>query len=151
MIFQDPMTSLNPLFTIDGRFINGNKLTQAPKVSFNAIVRYTIPMGDMGSVTLQGDGRWQDKSFSGIDNDPTEVIDAFEVLNARVQWRSASKKISIEGFVDNLLDKTIVQHVFAPTLGSYPTTITATLPSFDSGFRSVGRPRTWGVKGTYNF
>jgi len=141
----------NPLFTIDGRFINGNKLTQAPKVSFNAIVRYTIPMGDMGSVTLQGDGRWQDKSFSGIDNDPTEVIDAFEVLNARVQWRSASKKISIEGFVDNLLDKTIVQHVFAPTLGSYPTTITATLPSFDSGFRSVGRPRTWGVKGTYNF
>jgi len=141
----------DPKFTIDGRFINGNKLTQAPKVSFNAIVRYTIPMGDMGSVTLQGDGRWQDKSFSGIDNDPAEVINKYGVLNARVQWRNATKKVSVEGFVDNLLDRTIVQHVFAPTLGSYPTTITATLPSFDSGFRSLNRPRTWGVKANYNF
>jgi hypothetical protein len=102
-------------------------------------------------VTLQGDGRWQDKSFSGIDNDPSEVIGKYGVLNGRIAWRNVSKKVTIEGFVDNALDKTIVQHVFAPTLGSYPTTITATLPSFDSGFRSFNRPRTWGVKGTYNF
>ncbi len=141
----------DPKFTIDGRFINGNNLTQAPKVSFNAIVRYSIPMGDAGSITLQGDGRWQDKSFSGIDNDPSEVIPKYGIYNARVQWRNAAKTVTLEGFVDNLANKTIIQHVFHPTLGSYPTTITAALPSFDSGFRTLGRPRLWGVRANYNF
>ena len=147
----DTQVIANPNFTADGRVLNGNHLVQAPPVSLNAIVRYTIPMGDMGSITLQGDGRWQDKSYGGIDNDPSEVIPKFGVFNARVQWRNAAKNVSLEGFVDNVLDRTIIQHVFHPTLGSYPTTITAALPSFDSGFRSLGRPRLWGVKANYDF
>jgi iron complex outermembrane recepter protein len=141
----------NPSFTNDGRVLNGNHLAQAPAVSTNGIVRYTIPLGDAGSVTLQGDGRWQSKSYGGIDNDPSEVIPKYAVFNARVQWRNAARNITLEGFVDNVFDKGIIQHVFHPTLGSYPTTITATLPSFDSGFRSVGRPRLWGAKLTYDF
>jgi len=73
------------------------------------------------------------------------------VFNARVQWRNAAKNVMLEGFVDNVFDRTIIQHVFHPTLGSYPTTITAALPSFDSGFRSLGRPRLWGAKVNYDF
>ena len=147
----DTKVIAQPNFTLDGRVLNGNHLVQAPPVSLNAIVRYTIPLGEAGSLTLQGDGRWQDKSYGGIDNDPAEVIPKFGVFNARVQWRSPSKNITLEGFVDNVFDKTIIQHIFHPTLGNFPTTITATLPSFDSGFRSVGRPRLWGAKATYDF
>jgi len=147
----DTKVIANPGFTADGRVLNGNHLVQAPPVSLNAIVRYTIPMGDMGSVTVQGDGRWQDKSYGGIDNDPAEIIPKYGVFNARVQWRNAAKNIMLEGFVDNVFDKTIIQHVFHPTLSGLPATITAALPSFDSGFRSVGRPRLWGAKVTYDF
>jgi len=147
----DTKVIANPNFTADGRVLNGNHLVQAPPVSLNGIVRYTIPLGDMGSVTLQGDGRWQDKSYGGIDNDPAEIIPKYGVFNARVQWRNAAKTITFEGFVDNVFDKTIIQHVFHPTIGNFPATITATLPSFDSGFRSVGRPRLFGAKVNYDF
>jgi len=136
--------------TADGRPLNGKELAQAPHVSLNGIIRYTIPLETLGSLTLQADGRWQEKSFSGIDNDPAEFLPAYGVLNLRAQWRNAAKDVALEAFVDNVTNTEIIQHVFEQTPSAFVVPITATTPSF-GGFRVVGRTRTWGVKATYSF
>ncbi|MDB5445900.1 MAG: TonB-dependent receptor, partial [Phenylobacterium sp.] len=136
--------------TADGRPLNGKHLSQAPDVSLNAIIRYTLPLDLRGSVTLQGDGRWQAKSFAGIDNDPAEFLPSYGVMNLRAQWRNPTKTISFEVFVENVLDQEILQHVFEQTPPTFVVPITATTPSF-GGFRVVGQPRHWGVKASYDF
>lgn len=149
--YLDTKIVANPRFSADGRVLNGNRLAQAPEFSGNAIIRYTVPLGNSGDLTLQADGRYQTSVFSGVDNDPSEKIDAYGIANARISWKSADGNYGLEAFVDNVFDKQILQQIFHNTLGSFPTTITATAPTFDSGFGVWGRPRTWGVRATYSF
>lgn len=149
--YLDTKIKANPNFSADGRVLNGNRLAQAPEFSGNAIVRYTVPMGDDGDLTFQADGRWQSDVFSGVDNDPSERVDGYGIANVRVSWQSADRVFGLEGFIDNILDKQVIQQMFHNTLGSFPTTITNTSPPFDSGFGVWGRPRTWGIRANYNF
>lgn len=149
--YLDTKVIADPLFTADGRGLNGNKLPQAPEFSGNAIVRYTFPLGDSGDLTLQADGRYQTEVFSGIDNDPSEKVDGYGIANARISWKSADQTIGLEAFVDNLFDKQVIQQIFHNSLGSFPTTVGASSPVFDSGFGVWGRPRTWGVRASYSF
>lgn len=149
--YLDTKVIANPSFTADGRPLNGNRLPQAPEFSGNAIVRYTIPAGDAGDFTLQADGRYQTYVYSGIDNDPSEKVKAYGIANARIQWRSADRKYTLEAFVDNVFDYHVIQQMFHNTLGSFPLVPTANSPTFDSGFGVWGRPRTWGVRAGYSF
>jgi len=149
--YLDTKIIANPAFSADGRTLNGNKLAQAPQFSGNAIVRYTIPMGSSGDLTFQADGRWQSSVFSGVDNDPAERVAAYGIANARISWKSADSHFGLEGFVDNLFDKHVIQQIFHNTLGSFPVTVTGSSPGFDSGFGVWGRPRTWGVRASYTF
>lgn len=144
--YLDTKVIADPAFTADGRALNGNRLPQAPEFSANAIIRYTVPLGERGDLTLQADGRYQTSVFSGVDNDPAERVPAYGVANGRVRWRSADRRYAVEGFVDNVFDKNVIQQMFHNTLGSFPVTITANSPVFDSGFGVWGRPRTWGVR-----
>jgi iron complex outermembrane receptor protein len=137
--------------TADGRPLNGNTLAQAPEVSLNGVVRYTVPMQEAGDLTFQLDGRWQSDSYAGIDNDPAEMIEAYGVLNARVQWRSADRHYTVEGFVDNVLDELYFQNYSAATPSVFIATPTAASPSLDAGARMAGRPRLWGVRLSYDF
>lgn len=149
--YLDTKIKADPSFSADGRVLNGNRLPQAPEFSGNAIVRYTFDLGESGAVTLQGDGRYQTYVYSGVDNDPAERVDGYGIANARIQWRSDSTGLGLEAFVDNVFDKQVIQQIFHPTLGSFPQTPTGTSPLFDSGFGVWGRPRTWGVRASYDF
>lgn len=149
--YLDTKIIANPLFSADGRVLNGNRLPQAPEFSGNAIIRYTVPMGDNGELTFQADGRYQTYVYSGVDNDPAERVDGYGIANARISWKSADDRYGVEAFVDNVFDKQVIQQIFHNTLGSFPTTVTSTSPSFDSGFGVWGRPRTWGIRASYNF
>ena len=141
----------NPALSADGRILNGNKLAQAPKFSGNAIVRYTFPLANGSELTFQSDGRYQTSVFSGIDNDPAEKVKAYGIVNGRVSWKSSNGGFGLEAFVDNVFDKQVIQQIFHSTLGSFPTTVTPTAPGFDSGFGVWGRPRTWGIRASYDF
>ena len=149
--YLDTKVIADPTFFADGRGLNGNRLAQAPEFSGNAIVRYTIPLGDSGDLTFQGDGRYQTSVFSGIDNDPSEKVKGYGIANVRVSWKSPDRKYTLEAFVDNLFDYHVIQQIFHNTLGSFPTTVTANAPLFDSGFGVWGRPRTWGVRASHSF
>jgi iron complex outermembrane receptor protein len=149
--YLDTKIIANPTFFADGRGLNGNRLAQAPEFSGNAIVRYTLPLGDSGDLTFQADGRWQSYVYSGVDNDPAEKVAGYGIANARISWKSADSHFGLEAFVDNVFDKQVIQQIFHNTLGSFPVNVTGTSPSFDSGFGVWGRPRTWGVRASYSF
>jgi len=149
--YLDTKIISNPAFSADGRLLNGNRLAQAPEFSGNAIVRYTLPMGASGDLTFQADGRWQSYVYSGVDNDPAERVAGYGIANARISWKSAEGHFGLEGFVDNVFDKQVIQQMFHNTLSSFPATVTSTAPGFDSGFGVWGRPRTWGVRASYTF
>lgn len=149
--YLDTRIIANPAFSADGRVLNGNRLAQAPEFSGNAIVRYTLPLGDSGDLTFQADGRWQSYVYSGVDNDPAERVAGYGVANVRVNWKSGDGRYGLEAFVDNVFDKQVIQQIFHNTLGSFPATVTGTAPAFDSGFGVWGRPRTWGVRASYTF
>ncbi len=136
--------------TADGRPLDGNVLPNAPELSFNGIVRYTVLLGDAGSLTFQADGRWQDDIFTGVDNDPAERVKAYGVFNGRIAWTNDAKDLSIEAFVDNILNKNVIQHWFHTTPSGF-SPVGPSTPTFDSGFGVWGRPRTWGVRARVEF
>ncbi len=145
----DSEISAGPEVTSDGRPLDGKELAQAPDISYNGVIRYHIFLNDAGRVTLQADGRWQDDIFTGVDNDPAEFVDAYGVLNLRTRWASADERYNAEVFVDNVLDETIIQHMFHNTTGGHVTPANAA--GVQDGFRTPGRPRLWGLKVGMNF
>lgn len=138
----------------DGRSLDGNVLANAPEASFSGLVRYTIPLGDAGNISLQADGRYQTSVFTGVDNDPAETVDAYGILNVRVGWSDADDRLSLEAFIDNVTDTTVLQHMFALTSGSFSTLPSAGgtgVPAIDAGFGTYNRPRLWGVRAGVKF
>ena len=107
----------------------------APDYNLNAVVRLFQDLGNIGRLTYQLDGRYQDDTFLFPDNNPYEFQEAYGVWNARLSWNSADDKYSITGFVENAGDEEYVTYA----LQSTPTN----LGSF--GFRTNGLPRLWGV------
>jgi iron complex outermembrane receptor protein len=145
----DTEISAEPTISADGRPLDGKELPQAPDLSLNAVVRYSLPLGDAGRLTLQADGRWQDDVFTGVDNDPVEFVESYGVLNLRARWLSPDLHLSAEAFVDNVTDETVIQHIFHNTVSGH--TDPANAAGVQDGFRIPGRPRLWGVRVGYQF
>lgn len=68
--------------------------------------------------------------------------DAYTMSDARLVWTSASGKLEIQGFVQNIEDEAVLNRVvvFATGVGD--------LASLQANW---GNPRTWGISGEYRF
>lgn len=74
-------------------------------------------------------------TWRGLTDKPF-VIDSYSTLDARIGYRSADERWSVMVFGKNLTDE------------YYWTNV---LPSFDSAGRMAGRPRTYGVRVSYDY
>ena len=97
---------------LDGKVESENPLFDekvpalAPEISLNAVARYTFPAGVFGgNLSLSSSVSHFDDYFITPENQPTIVQDAHTLWNARLSWTSASGRLSIAGFVDNILDE----------------------------------------------
>lgn len=118
-------------------FVNGAQLPNAPKFSFSGSAQYHFDAGDVGTFTLQGDGRYQSSTFFYVENDPLEYQKGYAVFNARVWWNSRDDHYMAELFVENLANKAYALHAFDS--GS------------DFSFRTPSTPRVFGAKFGANF
>lgn len=116
----------------DNYTLDGNELPSAPKLTYNVVGRYYIPLGDKGEVALQADYAWQDEHYLQIENDPYSLHDAYGTLNAKISWVSPAERLTVEAFVNNAMDEEYF--TYQNTLGT------------DWGYAVWGRPRTAGVK-----
>lgn len=111
---------------------DGAELPSAPELTYNLVVRYYIPMGEVGEMTLQADYNWLDDHFLQVENDPYSHHDSYGIANAKVGWSSASGRYTVEAFVNNLADEEYF--TYQNTLGS------------DWGYGVWGKPRTYGAR-----
>ena len=120
---------------------DGNKVAAAPELNYTLLGRHHVPLGGLGTATLQVSYRWQDDVYFGVDNDPLEIFDSYGVANARLIWRSADERYTLEGFVDNLADEEYFVHAFSSSGG---TGVVGSVGIW-------GLPRTYGVRARIDF
>ncbi|MFZ5720890.1 MAG: TonB-dependent receptor [Pseudomonadota bacterium] len=130
-------TELGAFSSSAGLIPRGNKLPDAPKVSFNVAAAYTLRLADELQGRLQVDGHYNGRSYKDALNDPLIVAPAYWLWNARVSVLS-SDDWDVAVWVKNFTDK------------RYLTQAVNNLP-LGVGFRVYGAPRTWGVSASKAF
>lgn len=130
-------TELSSFQSSNGPVPSGNKLPDAPEVSFNASAAYTFDLtGDL-QAKLQVDGRYADDMFKDALNDPLIATSSYWLWNARASvFSKGDWEVALWG--KNLADE------------RYVTQGVNNLP-LGFGFRVYGAPRTFGVSFSKSF
>lgn len=118
--------------------LDGNRMVVAPKVSFNGMVRYDLPLADDSKIWASTNFTYQSKVYFGPDNLETEAMGGYGLINIHLGWDSASGNQQINAFIKNVTNKEYFIH------------------GNDSGGATQdrltwGRERTWGIQLTQRF
>lgn len=114
----------------------GNKLPNAPDVSFNGQARYEWPVAGGWTASVQGDAHYSSKVFEEALNKPYLSADSYWLLNARAAIAS-HHGLEIALWCKNLTDERYVSQAIDVNLGM--------------GYRIFNAPRTYGVTVTKQF
>jgi iron complex outermembrane receptor protein len=143
--------------TIDNRFANaapgcdpvtrlcnfaGHRLVQTPEYTVNLGAQYEIQTG-FGTVTPRVDVFWSGDLFFLSANSPLDRQKAYALVDANVIWRSPDRRWSVEGFVHNAADETVISNdgLQSNTIGN----------GFGLDNYTYYPPRTYGVRVGVNF
>jgi iron complex outermembrane recepter protein len=105
-------------------YYNGNTMPLTPKQRVNASAKYSVPLGDKGSLFVGADVMAQTHIWIDAANEPLDQQGGYTKANARLGWDSPDKKWTALLYVQNLTDKQVAseQYVFGPPI-SYRGTI----------------------------
>ncbi len=129
--------SVDPLDSLAGRArqdalplsefedLSGNRLARAPEWSYTIAAEYSLPLGDLGTLTPRVQFYWQDDTFyrayngcservlsQGVCTDPDlDLQQAYHRTDLRLTWRGPEEVWSFEAFVLNLEDDDIFQNL----------------------------------------
>lgn len=120
--------------------LKGNRLPNAPELSFGAGFDYRIALASGSSITVGGDVSWQDKVYFTEFNNIDAEQKSYAMVNANITYRSADDRWSLGAWVKNLGDVYAVANniVTAPLYGNVRV-------------GSLTPPRTYGVTAGVNF
>src|SRR5690606_7158884 len=90
VIFQTPLG--------DTVALEGRPLPATPKWNVSALLAHHIPVANVGTFTLQADGRAQARQNSGLSNIALADIPSYALVNFRVMWESEDKRYNIQAF-----------------------------------------------------
>jgi len=84
--------------------VTGNKLSQTPphKFAVNASYRFDFEDGSWLLPTVSYS--WRDEFYDSFFNEPSELSEAFDQLDARLNWYSPDETFSITLWARNILD-----------------------------------------------
>ncbi|MDX9873750.1 MAG: TonB-dependent receptor [Spongiibacteraceae bacterium] len=102
-------------------------------------IQYEFNLGDMGTLTMRGDARYQSKIYNDAANNEAIAIDPYTIVDARITWASLDDKWTVSLFGTNLTDR---EYFVAKFRGNTP-------PPTHEG--TPGRPREWGLSIKRNF
>jgi iron complex outermembrane receptor protein len=113
----------------------GNQLSRAPRFSGSFTATYEFGLGRFGSVTPFAQVYASDEVFFRPTNEQADAQEAYCLLNFRLMWKSESRHLGLDLFIDNALDKDVAttKIVGSSLLGS---------PLVDA----YDRPRTFGAR-----
>jgi len=110
------------------------------KWAYNLDVEQTFPLPAGGYISATANYRYQGERDTSLLFTAGSRADANKYMDATIQYRSASGKWDVTGFVNNLINKQPV--VRAQATGANGTIIY---------FATVGTPRTYGVRTNFRF
>jgi len=94
----------------DGSVLSNRNLVLAPDVQFNAIGRYSVPIGE-SSLIFQVDTNYSDKVFFDIANQDIASQDSYWVWNGSVSYRF-NEKFELSVWGKNLFEKEYKVYTF---------------------------------------
>jgi iron complex outermembrane receptor protein len=120
----------------------GHRLVQTPEYTVNLGAQYEIQTG-FGTVTPRVDVFWSGDLFFLSANSPLDRQKAYALLDANVIWRSPDRRWSVEGFIRNATDETVISNdgLQSNTIGN----------GFGIDNYTYYPPRTYGVRVGVNF
>ncbi len=127
---------------LDGKSnLAGNRLEDSPEFDLTFVTRYTIALGEWGTLTPVVEFQWTDEYFSRPYNLPIDKIASRSKTDLRLIWEDVEKKYSVELFVENLENETVFGQrlIGAEFQGGFPVQV-GTFP-----------PRIYGIRLGFHF
>ena len=97
----------------------GNRLTNAPQLTFSLFGRYEVPLGDMKGF-VQGNYQFRDKVSFSAAGDPNLVQDGFGIANGSIGVTGVDGRWTATVFVKNLFDKFYATNIISQPVLNAP-------------------------------
>jgi iron complex outermembrane recepter protein len=131
-----PGAPLGPVFDLQLVNYEGNQLANAPEVTLNLGLNWTVFDGGAGSLQLRGAVRYVGEAYLSEYNRAPDQVDSYTQSDARLTYRSADKAFTAEAFVQNIEDN------------DTPASVSVTASGFGVSYLP---PRTYGIRLGYSF
>ncbi len=126
-----PGAPLVPVFDLQQVNYKGNQLANAPDLTLNLGVNWTLFDNGSGSLTARGAVRLVGESFLSEYNRGPDRVASYAQTEARLTYSSENKRFTLEAFVQNLEDNAI------------PGSLTVTASGYGVSYLP---PRTYGAR-----
>lgn len=118
---------------VSGNNVSGNRLSNAPSLTFNTTVDLTLVDGDMGKLSIHPDISYQTSQFFEVLNIPRLRQTSYAIVGGHIDWESANGRFNASIWGKNLSDK------------FYFTSRVDLLAGFGFDYNHIGNPRTYGI------
>lgn len=116
----------------------GNRRAFSPDFTFNGQARYQTEISDSLDAIISADYSWRSDQHLEINNQPSNLIDAYWIVNAKAQIRSSDGNWAVSVWGKNITETEYVTYL-------------NDLPAFGWLLRGYGAPATYGVSLQYDF
>jgi len=119
--------------TVSGADVKGNRLSNAPTISFSGGFDATVMDNDAGKVRFAGDFSYQSSQYFEVLNIPRLKQKGYALLSGNIGWESADGRFNASVWGKNLTNK------------FYFTSRVDLLAGFGFDYNHIGGPRTYGI------
>jgi len=125
--------------TVSGVDVKGNRLSNAPKLTFNASIDVTLMDNDSGRVSFQPEIAYQSAQYFEVLNVPRLRQSGYALVSANMGYESADGSWNVSVWGKNL------------TKEHYFTSRVDLLAGFGFDYNHIGNPRTYGITAGMKF
>lgn len=119
--------------TVSGVDVSDNRLSNAPTLTFNAGIDWTIAEGGFGSFSIHPEMAYQSSQYYEVLNIPRLRQKGYALVSGHIDWESADERFNASLWARNLTQK------------FYFTSRVDLLAGFGFDYNHIGNPRTYGV------
>ena len=124
--------------TVSGVNVAGNRLSNAPSLTFNASFDWTLVEGGFGSFSVHPEVAYQSSQFFENINIPRLRQTSYALFGGHVDWSSSDGRYSLSAWARNLGNK-------------FYFTSRIDLTGFGLDYNHIGNPRMYGVTAGVKF
>ena len=124
--------------TVSGVNVVGNRLSNAPSLTFNASFDWTVVQGGFGSFSVHPEMAYQSSQFFENINIPRLRQQGYALFGGHIDWNSSDGRYSLSAWARNLGNK-------------FYFTSRIDLTGFGLDYNHIGNPRMYGITAGVKF